>query len=90
MKRTKFLSTLERRAIFADLVRVQDAGQMTVAESIKVIADRYDICQAQLKQIEHEGISCDWPPLTEDKMPSIFSSSLGVQSLALRSTRHRE
>jgi hypothetical protein len=56
------LSESRRREIFLALVEAQDQD-MTVAQSRKVIAERFGVTDRQLKQIEQEGLDREWPPL---------------------------
>jgi hypothetical protein len=51
-----------RREIFMALVEAQDQD-MSVAQSRKVIAERFGLTDRQLKQIEQEGLDQEWPPL---------------------------
>jgi len=61
----KRLTIQERKEIFHALVTTQDLGLMTVAQSLQHIMKQYDITEAQLRQIEDEGIEKEWPPLNE-------------------------
>lgn len=63
--RTKRLTTQQKKEIFHTLVRIQDLGLMTVAESVQHVIKQYDLTEAQLRQIEDEGIDKEWPPLNE-------------------------
>jgi hypothetical protein len=56
------LSEPRRKEIFLALVEAQDQD-MTVAQSRKVIAERFGLTERQLKQIEQEGLDGEWPPL---------------------------
>jgi hypothetical protein len=51
-----------RKEIFLALVDAQDQD-MTVAQSRKVIAERFGITEAQVREIEREGLDNDWSPL---------------------------
>jgi hypothetical protein len=51
-----------RKEIFLALVEAQDQD-MTVAQSRKVIGERFGLTDRQLKQIEQEGLDQEWPPL---------------------------
>jgi hypothetical protein len=51
-----------RKEIFRTLVEVQDEG-MSVAQSRKLIAERFGVTEAQVQQIESEGLDAVWPPL---------------------------
>ena len=51
-----------RKEIFQALVEAQDQ-RMSVAESREVIAERFDISESQVRQIEQEGLDQQWPPL---------------------------
>jgi hypothetical protein len=61
---TKRLTIQQRRDIFKDLVSAQDLGS-SVRQSYQVITERHDITEAQLRQIEQEGLEKEWPPLDE-------------------------
>jgi hypothetical protein len=63
--KTKRLTLQQRKEIFRELVRTQDQNVMTVPDSRKTIIRQYDITDAQLREIEEEGTSKDWPPLNE-------------------------
>jgi hypothetical protein len=56
------LSEEHRKEIFLALVEAQDQ-ELDVAKSRKLITDRFKISDAQLRQIEREGIDQQWPPL---------------------------
>jgi ribonuclease HII len=66
MMRAKRLTLQQRREIFSALVTTQDQGTMSVSESRKQTMDQFDITDAQLKQIEEEGLDKEWPPLNEE------------------------
>jgi DNA-directed RNA polymerase sigma subunit (sigma70/sigma32) len=42
---------------------------MTVAQSLQHVAKQFEITDAQLRQIEEEGIDKEWPPLNEAVQP---------------------
>jgi DNA-directed RNA polymerase sigma subunit (sigma70/sigma32) len=58
----KQLSQGERKQIFEALVEAQDQ-EMSVAQSLKVVAERFGVTESQIRQIEREGLDNDWPPL---------------------------
>jgi hypothetical protein len=58
----KHLPEEQRKAIFKALVEAQDQ-EMTVAQSRRLIAQRYDLNNTQVCQIEREGLDNSWPPL---------------------------
>jgi hypothetical protein len=62
---TKRLTMQQRREIFHTLVTTQDMGLMTVAQSREHVTKQFDITDAQLRQIEEEGLEKEWPPLNE-------------------------
>jgi hypothetical protein len=64
--RPKRLTLQQRREIFSSLVATQDQGTMTVSDSRKYIIDQYGLSDAQLRQIEEEGLDKEWPPLNEE------------------------
>jgi hypothetical protein len=51
-----------KRDIFRALVEAQD-GAMTVAQSRAAVCERFGVSEAQLRQIEREGLDGEWPPL---------------------------
>jgi hypothetical protein len=61
---TKRLTLQQRRDIFRELVATQDLG-MPVRRSYEIVTERFDITEAQLRQIEDEGLEKEWPPLNE-------------------------
>ncbi len=67
--RAKRLTTQQRQEIFNALVTTQDLGLMTVAQSLQHVMKQYDITEAQLRQIEDEGIDKEWPPLDRAAQP---------------------
>jgi hypothetical protein len=52
----------QRQAIFLALVESQDRG-MNVATSRTEIARRFSVTENQVKDIEREWLSNQWPPL---------------------------
>jgi hypothetical protein len=60
----KRLTTQQRKEIFLTLVEAQDSRN-SVRESYALVTERYDISEAQLRQIEDEGVENEWPPLCE-------------------------
>ncbi len=61
---TKRFGLQERKEIFRELVLAQDLGA-GVRQSYQMITERYELTDAQLRQIEDEGLEKEWPPLTE-------------------------
>lgn len=60
------LSIQRRQEIFQDLVDIQDSLEpMDVRRSYEMITEKHEITQAQLRQIENEGLEKQWPPLSE-------------------------
>jgi hypothetical protein len=55
-------SEAQRREIFEALVDAQD-HDMTVSQSRELIAQRFGVTEAELRQIEREGLDGQWPPL---------------------------
>ena len=51
-----------RKEIFQALVEAQDS-EMGVAQSRKLIAERFGVNESQVRDIEREGIDQQWPPL---------------------------
>jgi hypothetical protein len=56
------LSEERRKEIFAALVEAQDK-EMGVPQSRKLIAERFGLNEAAIRQIEREGVDEQWPPL---------------------------
>jgi hypothetical protein len=48
--------------IFQALVEAQDQ-EMTVPQSRRTVAERFNITENQVRQIENEGLDRQWPPL---------------------------
>jgi hypothetical protein len=48
--------------IFHALVDAQDQ-RMTVGQSRKVVSERFNVTEKQVRQIEQEGLDRQWPPL---------------------------
>jgi hypothetical protein len=67
--RAKRLTVQERREIFHNLVTTQDSGRLSVAQSREQVARQFKITDAQLRQIEDEGLEKEWPPLDEAVQP---------------------
>ncbi len=59
---TKQLPEPRRKEIFQALVEAQDQD-MSVAQSRKMIGERFGVSDSQLRQIEREGLDAQWPPL---------------------------
>ncbi len=59
---TTHLSEPRRKEIFQALVEAQDS-EMGVAQSRKLIAERFGVNESQVREIEREGIDQQWPPL---------------------------
>ncbi len=58
----KTLSLAERMEVFLTLVEAQDRD-LSVAQSRKTVAERFDINEEQVRRIEREGLDGHWPPL---------------------------
>jgi hypothetical protein len=56
------LSEERKKEIFAALVDAQD-HEMNVPQSRKLIAERFGLSEAAIRQIEREGVDEQWPPL---------------------------
>ncbi len=68
--RAKRLTLQERREIFRDFVLTQDLlmaqqSGFHVPRSRQIVSEKFDITEAQLRQIEEEGLEKEWPPLDE-------------------------
>jgi DNA-directed RNA polymerase sigma subunit (sigma70/sigma32) len=66
---TKRLTIQQRKDIFRALVTLQDLGQVSVPESVQQVSKQFEITEAQLRQIQDEGIEKEWPPLDEAAQP---------------------
>jgi hypothetical protein len=62
MPMTPELPEDRRKEIFRALVEAQDQGT-SVADSRTSVASRFNITEAQLREIEREGLNETWPPL---------------------------
>ena len=56
------LSEDRRKAIFLAVVDAQD-HDMDVAQSRRVVVQRFGVSESQVRQIEREGLDRQWPPL---------------------------
>jgi len=63
--RAKRLTVQERKNVFQSLVLKQDAGILSVPESRQEVSREFEITDAQVRQIEEEGLEKEWPPLDE-------------------------
>lgn len=59
---TESLPESKRKEIFQALVEAQDQ-EMTVSKSRQLITERFGVTDAQLRDIEREGLDNQWPPL---------------------------
>jgi hypothetical protein len=59
------LTVQQKKEIFRALVTIQDEGSMTVGDSFRHVVKEFEITEAQLRQIQDEGIEKEWPPLDE-------------------------
>lgn len=62
---TKRMPIKQRKDIFLALVKLQDKGEMSTADSITHVSNEYKITEDQLRTIMDEGIDKEWPPLDE-------------------------
>ena len=53
-----------RMEVFRALVEAQD-GDMSVAQSRALVAERFGLTEHQVRRIEREGLDAQWPPLGE-------------------------
>jgi hypothetical protein len=58
----KSWSEERRKEIFFALVDAQD-HEMDVAQSRKLVVERFGVSENQVRQIEREGMENQWPPL---------------------------
>ncbi len=56
------LTEARRKEIFRALVEAQDGGA-SVAESRKLVAERFGVDEKEVRRIEREGLDNEWPPL---------------------------
>jgi hypothetical protein len=56
------LSEDNRNEVFLTLVDLQD-HELDVAQSRKLVGQRFGISESVVRQIEREGMDCQWPPL---------------------------
>ena len=63
--RAKRLTVQQRKEIFLSLVTAQDRGDLSVPQTRQEVTKQFDITDAQLRQIEEEGLEKEWPPLDE-------------------------
>src|SRR5262249_54560181 len=61
---SKRLTLQQRQEIFHTLVLTQDVVP-NVPGSRQIVSEKFDITEAQLRQIEDEGLENEWPPLSE-------------------------
>ena len=58
----ELLPETRRKEIFLALVETQDK-RVGVARSRQVVAGQFGVSVDQIRQIEQEGLDCEWPPL---------------------------
>jgi hypothetical protein len=58
------LTDEQRKEIFLALVEAQDRA-LSVPQSRQLIAERFSLTDAQVRDIEREGLDQQWPPLSE-------------------------
>jgi len=56
------LTETRRKEIFFALVYAQDYG-IDVARSRRLMVERFNVSESQVRQIEREGMENQWPPL---------------------------
>ena len=56
------LSEERRKEVFAALVEAQDQ-EMSVLQSRQLVGKRFGLTDAQIREIEREGMDQQWPPL---------------------------
>jgi hypothetical protein len=71
--RAKRLTVQQKKEIFRTLVNTQDLGLMSVTESLQHVAQQYQITDAQIRQLQDEGIEKEWPPL-DDAVQAVASA----------------
>ena len=63
-QREQQLSEDRRKEIFLSLVDAQDR-EIDVAQSRRLVAQRFDVSESQVRRIEREGLARKWPPLEQ-------------------------
>jgi hypothetical protein len=58
----ELLPESRRKEIFLALVDNQD-HEIAVPQSRKLVAEQFGVSEQQIKDIEREGLDCQWPPL---------------------------
>ena len=61
-KGTEHIAEDRRKEIFLAIVEAQDQ-EMNVAQSRKLVIDRFGVNESQVRLIEREGMEQQWPPL---------------------------
>ena len=56
------LNENRRKEIFLALVDAQD-HEMSVPQSRSIIAQRFQVSEGKVREIEREGLDNNWPPL---------------------------
>ena len=56
------LAENRRKEIFLALVNAQDDGADVVI-SRRMMVERFDVSESQVREIEREGLDNNWPPL---------------------------
>jgi hypothetical protein len=56
------LSEFRRKKIFLALVNAQDQ-KLDVAQSRKLVAERFSVTESEIRDIERDGVDNQWPPL---------------------------
>jgi hypothetical protein len=59
---TEHLPESQRKEIFDALVDAQD-HEMSVLHSRELVAKRFGVTDAEVREIEREGLDRQWPPL---------------------------
>jgi hypothetical protein len=52
-----------RREIFRALVEADDLSDMSPAQARQVVARRFGVSEARVREVEREGAERFWPPL---------------------------
>ena len=58
----QLISEDRRKEIFLALVNAQDQD-LEVAESRRLMVERFGLSEGEVRQIEREGLDRQWPPL---------------------------
>jgi hypothetical protein len=78
------LSDKQRREAFRVLVLSQDMGT-SVEDSRQMMAETFGLDEAQVLEIEKEGIAAGWPPLDNPSPAALGGTAVNVRIVFLQS-----